>query len=125
MDILSFALYHENNDIDDVHQATQGLKRQHQKPTTDSSDAKKLKSDEKDPKRQACATETWSHAVDTSMMDMKRAVYQQVSQSLEDSIVLEDICVEVDDRQMVLQAVQALEEDGKVLLTAGEVYLVD
>eukprot|EP00804_Cyclotella_cryptica_P001017 CCRYP_012356-RA/>CCRYP_012356-RA protein AED:0.26 eAED:0.26 QI:175/1/1/1/1/1/3/214/795 len=126
MDILSFALYHENNEVvDDVHQSTQGRKRQRQEPITDSSDAEELESDEKDTKRQAAANETSIPAIDTSMLEMKRAVYQQVSQSLEDSVALEDICVEIDDRTMVLQAVQSLEEDGKVLITAGEVYLVD
>ena len=126
MDILSFALYHENNEvIDDIHQATQDRKRQRQEPVTDSSDAEELDSDEKDPKRQAAITETSTPAIDTGTMEIKRAVYQQVSQSLEASVALEDICVDIDDREMVLQAVQSLEEDGKVLITAGEVYLVD
>ena len=123
MDILSFALYHENNEvIDDIHQ---GRKRQRQELVTDSSDTEELDSDEKNPKRQAAVTETSIPAIDTGMMEIKRAVYQQVSQSLEASVALDDICVETDDREMVLQAIQSLEEDGKVLITAGEVYLVD
>ena len=52
-------------------------------------------------------------------------MYGEVSRTIEDSVSIDDLCVEVDDRALVLQAVQSLEEDGKVMQSDGEVYLID
>ena len=119
MDILSFALYHENNEV--IDEAALNRKRPREEPITESSEGEP-DSPEKDSKRQQGAP---GASTESGIMEMKRAIYQQVSQSLEDSVPNEDLCVEVDDRTKVSEAVQSLEADGKVMFADGEVYLVD
>ncbi|KAL7537409.1 hypothetical protein ACHAXR_007802 [Thalassiosira sp. AJA248-18] len=127
MDILSFALYHENNKVvgEDAsnEEASAGNKRQREEPITDSSDA-----EENDAQRQRVEDEDGGAAAapqEGSVADLKTAVYQEVSRSLEDSVSIDDICVHIDDRALVFQAINSLEEDGKIMQSEGEIYLVD
>ena len=57
--------------------------------------------------------------------DLKAAVYREVSRSLEDSVAVDDICANVEDRAMVARAIQSLEDDGRVMRSNEEVYLID
>ena len=129
MDILSFALYHENTKVigQDTAEPALGQKRQREEPDlTDSSDL-----EGNDTQRQRLdeegsdSGEAASPAADTSLAELKAAVYAEVTRSLEDSIVVDDICTDVNDRSLVARAVQSLEEDGKIMLSEGEVYLID
>ena len=136
MDILSFALYHENNkvvgaDNTEASRAVVGQKRTREEGSdndlTDSSDVdeeallqrQRVVDDDDD------ANKSNSNASDKPLADLKVAIYAEVSRSLEDSISIEDICTNVDDRAFVARAVQSLEEDGKIMLSEGEVYLVE
>lgn len=121
MDILSFALYHENNEVLGESQNALDRKRQREEPITDSSDVEEGGPAEKDPKRQVLETS----AVDSSILEVKRSVYAQMSSSSEASIPVEELCEAIDDRELVMQAIQSLEADSKVMLHEGEVYLVD
>ena len=135
MDILSFALYHENNkvvgaDNTEASRAVVGQKRTREEGSdndlTDSSDV----DEEALLQRQRVvddddANKSNSNASDKPLADLKVAIYAEVSRSLEDSISIEDICTNVDDRAFVARAVQSLEEDGKIMLSEGEVYLVE
>ena len=135
MDILSFALYHENNkvvgaDNTEASRAVVGQKRTREEGSdndlTDSSDV----DEEALLQRQRVvddddANKGNSNASDKPLADLKVAIYAEVSRSLEDSISIEDICTNVDDRALVARAVQSWEEDGKIMLSEGEVYLVE
>ena len=135
MDILSFALYHENNkvvgaDNTEASRAVVGQKRTREEGSdndlTDSSDV----DEEALLQRQRVvddddANKSNSNASDKPLADLKVAIYAEVSRSLEDSISIEDICTNVDDRALVARAVQSLEEDGRIMLSEGEVYLVE
>ena len=121
MDILSFALYHENNEVLGESQNALDRKRQREEPITDSSDVEERGAAEKDPKRQVLETS----AVGSSVLEVKRSVYAQMSSSSEASIPVEELCEAIDDRELVMQAIQSLEADSKVMLHEGEVYLVD
>lgn len=135
MDILSFALYHENNkvvgaDNTEASRAVVGQKRPRMEDDnndlTDSSDV----DEEALLQRQRVvddddANKSNSNASDKPLADLKVAIYAEVSRSLEDSISIEDICTNVDDRALVARAVQSLEEDGRIMLSEGEVYLVE
>lgn len=129
MDILSFALYHENTKVigQDAAETALGQKRQREEPDlTDSSDL-----EGNDAQRQRVddegsdSGEASSPTADASLAELKAAVYAEVTRSLEDSIVVDDICTDVNDRSLVARAVQSLEEDGKIMLSEGEVYLID
>ena len=123
MDILSFALYHENNEVLDESQNALDRKRQRDEPITDSSDAEEGESAEKDPKRQV--TKASTSATDSNLLELKRSIYAQMSSTIEASVPVEELCEAIDDRELVMQAIQSLEADSKVMLHEGEVYLVD
>lgn len=140
MDILSFALYHENNKVvgadntEASSRAVVGQKRPREEGNddndlTDSSDVdeeallqrQRIVDDDDDANKSNSNVGT----SDKPLADLKVAIYAEVSRSLEDSISIEDICTNVDDRALVARAVQSLEEDGKIMLSEGEVYLVE
>ena len=128
MDILGFALYHENNGIataDDSVDAAAGQKRpREEEPKL----VEGSESDENDAQRRRVDGEEGDEsapAAGSTLADVMAAVYGEVSRTIEDSVSIDDLCVEVDDRALVLAAVQSLEEDGKVMQSDGEVYLID
>jgi len=127
MDILSFALYHENtkvigedsnNEVD-----VMGQKRQREeRDLTDTSDT-----EEKDAQRTRVEDEalTLTPQEPRSLAELKMAIYVQVTRSPEDSIAVGDICTTVGDRALVSQALKSLEDDGNIMISDGEVYLID
>ena len=128
MDILSFALYHENNKVVDNPNdpaVALGQTREREEPDlTDTSDI-----DESDAKKQrveedGTATSSSAPQVGT-LADLKASIYAEVSKSLEDSVSIDDICVHIEDRALVRQAIQSLEEESRVMHSEGEVYLID
>jgi len=125
MDILSFALYHENTQVigeNDVVAA--GQKRQREEPDlTDTSDPDDDENDSTKRQRE----EAGSHDQgDNTLADLKQTIYQELSRSLEDSIAIDDIATTVDvDRDLVLQAIQQLEAENRIMLSDEEVYLID
>ena len=60
-----------------------------------------------------------------SYYTLKAGVYAEVTHSLEDSVSIDDICIDIKDRTMVDQAIRSLEDDGKVMRSEDEVYLID
>lgn len=125
MDILSFALYHENNQVigeNDV--AAASKKRQREEPDlTDTSDPEDEESETSKRQREEAASNERSNS---TLADLKQAIYQEVSRSLEDSIAIDDIATTVDvDRDLVLQAIQQLEAENRIIQSDGEVYLID
>ncbi len=123
MDILSFALYHENNQVIDENDVIATNKRQREEPDlTDTSDPEE---DENDPKRQR-EEDTSQEQGGKSLADLKRTIYEELSRSLEDSVAIDDIATTVDvDRDLVLQAIQQLEAESRIMQSGGEVYLID
>jgi len=126
MDILSFALYHENNQVigeNDVVAA--GQKRQREEP--DLTDTSEPDDDENDiTKRQREESASQEQGGNT-LADLKQTIYQELSRSLEDSIAIDDIATTVDvDRDLVLKAIQQLEAENRIMQSDdGEVYLID
>jgi len=126
MDIRSFALYHENNKVigeDGNETSLLGQKRRREEPDlTDSSDVDEevLQRQRVDDKGVSSNSNVASS--DKTLADLKAAIYAEVTRSLEDSISIDDICTNVDDRALVTRAVQMLEEDGKIMQSEGEIY---
>jgi hypothetical protein len=132
MDILSFALYHENTKIvgDDANVVSPDLGQKRRRAEPDLTDS----SEEGDAQRRRRADDDADDAPSPSSAEpkggdafanLKAAVYAEVSRSLEDSVAMEDICANVEDRAMVARAIRSLEDDGKVMRSDGEVYLID
>ena len=130
MDILSFALYHENTKVVGDGNATivspdLGPKRRREEAAdlTDSSDE-----GEHQRRRRAIVADDNAPVapqVVDALATLKAAVYAEVTRSLEDSISINDICVNVQDRGMVDRAIRSLEDDGKIMRSEDEVYLID
>mmetsp|Transcript_34637 Transcript_34637/g.63966 ORF Transcript_34637/g.63966 Transcript_34637/m.63966 type:complete len:814 (+) Transcript_34637:258-2699(+) len=125
MDILSFALYHENNKVvenpNDPDPAL-GQKRQLEEPDLNGAPGV----EEHDTKRQRVEdADAPSVPKKNTLAELKREVYTEVSKSLEDSVTFDDICLHIEDRALVRQAIDSLEEDMRVMYSEGEVYLVD
>lgn len=130
MDILSFALYHENNKVvgedaaDDA--AVLGQKRQREEPDlTDASDVDEENAAQRQRVEEGAEESARGGGGGNTLAELKAAVYSEVSRSLEDSVAVDDICTDVEDRAMVAQAINSLEEDGKIMQSEGEVYLID
>ncbi|KAL3793437.1 hypothetical protein ACHAW5_001612 [Stephanodiscus triporus] len=132
MDILSFALYHENTKVvgDDAKVVSPDLGQKRRRAEPDLTDS----SEEGGAQRRRRADDDADDAPTPSSAEpkggdafanLKAAVYAEVTRSLEDSVAIEDICANVEDRAMVARAIRSLEDDGKVMRSDGEVYLID
>ena len=125
MDILSFALYHENTQvIGENDEVAAGQKRQREEPDlTDTSDPEDDENDTTKRQREEAASQEQG---DNTLAELKQTIYQELSRSLEDSIAIDDIATTVDvDRDLVLQAIQQLESENRIMQSDGEVYLID
>lgn len=131
MDILSFALYHENNNVIEENNETAASQKRQREEVTDSSDAEGQEEDEEEQnaKRQRedklAALSAPSQAAVDPLMELKQAIYTEVTKSLDDSIAVDDVCTDVNDRALVSRAIESLEADGKIMTSEGEIYLVD
>jgi len=129
MDILSFALYHENNKVVDNpndQAAALGQKRHREDPAiTDTSDIEEHEGQRQRQGEDSTAALSAVAPQVTALANLKASVYAEVSRSLEDSVSFDDICTGIEDRALVLQAIQTLDEEGRLMYTEGEVYLVD
>mmetsp|Transcript_24114 Transcript_24114/g.57154 ORF Transcript_24114/g.57154 Transcript_24114/m.57154 type:complete len:823 (+) Transcript_24114:224-2692(+) len=134
MDILSFALYHENNKVlhegdeqkaDD--EGTAALGKRDEPDLTDGSDGGDIpgKRRRTDGAGEDDAPEAEDPASEMSADDLKQAIYLQVSRDLADSVPLGSVMADNPDRAAVLRAVQSLEDDGRVMVSEDEVYVVD
>ena len=128
MDILSFALYHENNKVvdnpNDPSAAVIQKRRREELDLTDTSDIEDNKAQRQRVEEDITAASS-SDPPMAALADLKVSVYEEVSRSLEDYVSIDDICTQVQDRALVLQAVQSLDDEGKVMHTDGDIYLVD
>eukprot|EP01082_Thalassiosira_pseudonana_P016428 g14720.t1 g14720 contig90:246513-249281(+) len=131
MDILSFALYHENNNVIEENNETAASQKRQREEVTDSSDAEGQEEDEEEQnaKRQredkSAALFVPSQAAVDPLTELKQAIYTEVTKSLDDSIAVDDVCTDVNDRALVSRAIESLEADGKIMTSEGEIYLVD
>jgi len=128
MDILSFALYHENNKVvDNPNDPTAAViqkRRREELDVTDTSDIEDNKAQRQRVEEDITAASSSDPHV-AALADLKVSVYEEVSRSLEDCVSIDDICTQVQDRALVLQAVQSLDDEGKVMHNEGDIYLVD
>lgn len=129
MDMLSFALYHENNKVVDNPNdpaGAPGQKRPREEPDiTDTSDIEDNEGQRQRVEEGSAAASSSAAPQAEAVADLKASIYAEVSRSLEDSVSIDDICTQVEDRALVLQAIQSLDDEGKIIHNEGEIYLVD
>jgi hypothetical protein len=110
MDILGFALYHENNDVAPSN-ASVGEKRVQ---VTDESESD---SDDSEPKRRKL------EEIDdggSPLQDLQARIWEQLEQN-DGELPLEEVASDVEDRSLVQKAIEQLAEDGRLLLDDGVV----
>ena len=137
MDILSFALYHENTKVvngDDLNVVSPDLDKKRRRGedepdladgSEEGADAQRRRRSDDDDVGDPSSTSAVSPPGGDAFADLKAAVYAEVSRSLEDSVAIDDICANVEDRATVARAIQSLEDDGRVMRSDEEVYLID
>lgn len=125
MDILSFALYHENNQVIEDNSLPLADKRKRDEPVTPvGSDEENSDTEETNAKRQREEIES-APAVPTNLLnDAQQSIYEEVSKSLEGSVDIEEVCDHIEDRNLVKQAAQLLHDDGKIYISDGILHQV-
>ena len=137
MDILSFALYHENTKVvngDDLNVVSPDFDKKRRRGedepdladgSEEGADAQRRRRSDDDDVGDPSSTSAVSPPGGDAFADLKAAVYAEVSRSLEDSVAVDVVCANVEDRAMVARAIRSLEDDGRVMRSDGEVYLID
>ena len=115
MDILGFALYHENNG--DVAGATQKVEKA--SDITDDSDSS-VGDDEIGNKRMRLDEEGTS----SKSGPVKVQVWDKIV-SAGGEVPLEEVCAAMDDRDEVMEAVDEMVKEGRVYVSDGNLYQID
>jgi DNA replication licensing factor MCM3 len=118
MDILGFALYHENHQMTDSEQraSTPDL-REDRKRTRMDVDSEGEEDTEDNSKSKPRLPNTSQNA------ELGMRIWNEL-QSSEDSLAIGEICKDVADRSSVKSAIQELERSEKVMLSDDTVYII-
>lgn len=114
MDILGFALYHENSGNVD------GTMPKADKVSDDESDSSVGDMDD-------FATSNKRRRLDegeASSNSIKAMIWNEISAG-EGQLPLEDVCPAMDDRESVMQAVDEMTDEGRVMVSDGILYTID
>jgi len=113
MDILGFALYHENNgDVD-------GSAAKFDKVSDDESDSSVGDTDEFSNKRRRLDDKGRS-----SSDSIKAKIWDEIAAE-GGQLPLEEACAAMDDREFVMKAVDEMVEEGRVMVSDGIMYTID
>jgi DNA replication licensing factor MCM3 len=121
MDILSFALYHENhyrpNEAPKT-ATTPAEPKGEKRPEVSDSEAE----DDADESIRKKLRFGQPDNVDPIAADLRRRIYDEVNKSADGEIKLVDLCADLDDRDAVKVAVDALVKEDRLMLADGVVY---
>jgi DNA replication licensing factor MCM3 len=121
MDILSFALYHENhyrpNEAPKT-APTPAEPKGEKRPEVSDSEAE----DDADESIRKKLRFGQPDNVDPIAADLRRRIYDEVNKSADGEIKLVDLCADLDDRDAVKVAVDALVKEDRLMLADGVVY---
>lgn len=114
MDVLSFALYHE-----DVNATDESAKQEIKRNVSDDGDSD---SDEQSSnKRMRLDSDDTLEDVDAKQ-SIKARIWDQVSTSAGGELALEDACADETDRQQVKTAIDEMVQEQKIMLSDGILY---
>jgi len=124
MDILSFALYHENinNDVTSgaQHDAGNVAENPPRLERDDGNDAKRMRLD-------ASEDSSTTRAADKGTgtgMDIATRIWKEVVSTVGEGMELNSICSDITDRASVRNAVEMMARKDKVMISEGMVYQV-
>jgi len=127
MDILGFALYHENtgqtpppavgeNDVD----ADNGQKR----PLTPDSDAGEPDGSDDEAGAASSASKKQRLGDDDPRNDLKYRIWEEISKGDGEASV-DSMCPDITDRDEMSAAISEMEAEGRVMVSDGRVYQID
>ena len=118
MDILGFALYHENH---------QGQNNEERVSTPDLKEDKKrsrteAESDDEEDDTRVTKQKALSSS-QSNNIDLERRIWNEMTIN-DDSMPINDVCKDITDRQLVQNAIDELESKGKIVVSDGDLYLI-
>jgi hypothetical protein len=114
MDILSFALYHENNgEVAGVMPKVSDAE--------DNSDESSYGDDELSNKRRRLDDEEVASSKSNSV---KAQIWEEVV-AREGELPLEETCTGIEDRNKVIKAVDEMVQEGRLMVSDGIIYMID
>ena len=113
MDILSFALYHENNG--DVARTMPKVS-----DAEDNSDESSYGDDELSSKRRRLDKEIAS----SKSNSVKAQIWEEVVAG-DGELPLEKTCAGIEDRDEVIKAVDEMVQEGRLMVSDGIIYMID
>ena len=127
MDILGFALYHENtdqtpppavdeNDVD----ADNGQKR----PLTPDSDAGEPDGSDDEAGAATSSSKKQRLGDDDPRNDLKYRIWEEISKGDGEASV-DSMCPDITDRDEMSAAISEMEAEGRVMVSDGRVYQID
>lgn len=118
MDILSFALYHENG-----HGNTDKHKTGVSTEVDD--DIEERDQEHRSSKRQRTSSDS-SEMMEVSDTERLRAtkerLWNEITRKSDGQVSMSKVCVDIEDRELVERALKEMEEDERIMISEGEVY---
>ena len=108
MDILAFALYHENND--------NAANVTNEEGVNDSDEEQQIK------KRRINEDEISPKGNEVMTQQLQLMLWKEITERGDEEIAIEDLCKNVDDRSMVLNTLQGMDRAGRIMIQDNNVY---
>jgi len=125
MDILSFALYHENTQ---VLEDTSLSKDKRKVDELSNTDEEASDSEDNSPKRPRAEDDLQDGATSSNTSDalskLTARVFEEVDTSLDDGIEIVEVCDDITDRELIARVARTLHEDGKIYMADDMLYRV-
>mmetsp|Transcript_62196 Transcript_62196/g.92243 ORF Transcript_62196/g.92243 Transcript_62196/m.92243 type:complete len:121 (+) Transcript_62196:1850-2212(+) len=117
MDILGFALYHENSH--GIASDGTSSKRQMDKSAsvTEESEGELVEEDGNDAKRARLDVD--------DQQTVKARIWDEINKTGDAQLAIEDVCKDIQDRSLVMEALRSMENDGRVMVSDGLIYQID
>lgn len=115
MDILGFALYHEN------HQKQEPESRAMTPELRD--DRKRTRSDLESGNEEPEDEIVLQESISSQSVELKKRIWNELRGS-DGDMAISDLCKDITDRQMVQRTINELEESDKVMCNEGSVYIL-
>lgn len=124
MDILGFALYHENNSPSD---SAAPEEEDNKRQLTPDSSMEELGGDADEDASVGVAAAKKQRINEESSdprNDLKYQIWEEISKG-DGEASINAMCPGVEDRDEVIAAVSEMEEEGRVMISEGKVYQID
>ncbi len=125
MDILSFALYHENTQVLDDSSLSKDKRKIDDLSNTDGEVSDSEDNSTKRPRvEDKPLDDVGSSSAPDDVSKLMARVFEEVDTSLDDGIEIVEVCDDVEDRELIARVARTLHEDGKIYMADDILYRV-